>query len=294
MTMQLWLQTPCRGFWAHYPRAALTALRVYLLEGALVGAAIVGVASCEDASSPTQRPPAPNPAEPTKVSPAGHGSLFGPTLARFKPPGSQMAVVAEVGNPDNGTMLAVIATHTTTRTPALRLELWTFDQRGEDETLQPRAAPAALVPIHARGEPVGKDLARVRRFMAAAGTSVYHPQGVDSPTATAAFEQLRTLAKQALKADSSGQQQVDALAALLAGLDDKLWLRTAGPTALIAALAGTKWSVTPGPAPSAFRAQLQVTSDAGQHTASLLKKKGGWVLAAWESRAADTASARTP
>ena len=193
--------------------------------------------------------------------------------------GAVVSPVLELSMGDRGrAQVVAVAQRSGSPEPPVTVEIWTFEQRGED--LAPVGEPTVLHELRA-GEhaPADRDerLAELRRDRAAPGTVVERPLGLQADDPSALFGQLVALAATTVDPAAAERARVDAAAILLRGIDDSLAFSGRLP-ALTVALASASPSAV-GIAPLSDR-RVRVTS--GTQTFEVWKAGSGWVLARWE------------
>ena len=213
------------------------------------------------------------------------GFRFAPTLEKHSPQGMVLKPVAEVGLPSARRMKAVVATHRPDRTPKLQIELWTFDQQGEEDVLAPAGDPSPLVPL-SRGHADKAGLDELRRDLAAPRTVVTRPQGLAVDSAEAALHRLHDLAKLLANIDGDPKARVDALAEYISALDDDLWLSSKHVPRSIEIFHEGPWVLIGEPDGSKYRTRLRAKPGDGkpEFTLAFLRKRDGWVLQSFEQR----------
>ena len=213
------------------------------------------------------------------------GFRFAPTLEKHNPPGMVLKPVAEVGLPSARRMKAVVATHRQDRTPKLQIELWTFDQQGEEDVLAPAGDPAPLLPL-TRGGGDKAGLEELRRDLAAPRTVVTRPQGLAVDSAEAALHRLHDRAKLLAEIDGDPKARVEALAEYISGLDDELWLSSKHIPRSIEVLHEGPWVLIGDPDGSKYRTRLRAKAGEGkpEFTLAFLRKRDGWVLQSFDQR----------
>lgn len=225
----------------------------------LLGALALG--GCGDSAS------TPAPDDPPAPAPKPNGFQFEPTLNAHRPRGSELVLVAEVGNPATGNLSLVVAQHDGM---TLSLATWRFASTGADETLVPVGPPKPLLGLRS-GEPTDAEaLDALVRTRAAGHTLGGRPQGVSASDAAAALSTLHAHAVLALDSGASARARTEALASFTRGLDDALLFSRTGLSRSLTALAT---SVEPSsPEGSQRRASVRW----GDVTVSMLRKADGW------------------
>lgn len=209
----------------------------------------------------------PAPADPPAPAPQPTGFQFEPTLNAHRPEGSELALVAEVGNAATGNLSLVVAQHDGT---TLSLAAWRFSSTGEDDTLVPVGPPKPLLGVR-RGEQTDEEaLGALVRTRAAGHTQGGRPQGVSAADAAAALMVLHGHAQLTLDAEASPRAQTEALASFTRGLDDALLFSRTGLSRSLAVLAT---SATPPPPEGSPRRASVLWGDV---SVSMLRKAGGW------------------
>jgi hypothetical protein len=213
------------------------------------------------------------------------GFRFAPTLDKHKPEGVIIKPLAEVGLPDARRMKAVVATYAASARPDLQIQLWTFDQQGEEDVLAPAGDPTPLLPL-AVGQADADSLAELRRDLAAPRTVVGRPQGLAVDSAEAALHRLHDRAKVLADIEADPKARVDALAEFVSGLDDELWLSSKHIPRSIEVFHEGPWVVIGAPDGSKYRTRLRAKAGEGkpEFTLAFLRKRDGWVLQSFEQR----------
>ncbi len=180
-----------------------------------------------------------------------------------------MELLAEAGDVAKGQLLLVVAHHDGTK---LSVDAWTFESKGDDETLIPKSPPAPLLPL-SPDAPVDVDaLNDFVRTRAAGHSAAARPQGIAAEDAPTALDRLHSNAVTALDPTASPAARVTALAAFTRGLDDDLLFSRRGLADALASMAkDAAASVDEG---SSRRASAR-WGDAGL---SMLRKGDGWTI----------------
>lgn len=180
-----------------------------------------------------------------------------------------MELLAEAGDVAKGQLLLVIAHHDGAK---LSVDVWTFESKGEDETLIPKAPPAPLLPLSPDGPADVDALNDFVRTRAAGHSAAARPQGIAAEDASAALDQLHTHATSALDATATPAVRVAALAAFARGLDDDLLFSRLGIARALAAM--TKDGSASVDEGSSRRASARW----GDTKVSMLRKGNGWTI----------------
>lgn len=188
-----------------------------------------------------------------------------------------MELLAEAGDVAKGRLMMVVAHHDGAK---LSVDAWTFESTGDDETLIPKAAPTALLPI-APGDSADTDtLDAFVRTRAAGHSAAARPQGISADDATAALAQLHTAAITVLDVTAQPAERVAALAVFSRGLDDDLLFSRRGLANALGALSKD------GPASIAGGSSRRADARWGDAKVSMLRKGDGWTVDAIESSTA--------
>jgi hypothetical protein len=233
-----------------------------------------------DPPPPTKQPP---PA--AKQEEAFAGFHFAPTFERHTPAGTKLTPLAEVSLPHAAKMKAVVATHREDRNPALQVELWTFEQRAEDNIVAPLEGPAPLLQLDARA-PDSPELEALRRDLAAPRVVVGRPQGLDVGDALQALERMHQLAQSVRDEAAPPQERLDATAEFVRGLDDDLWLSQQRVPWLLDLLAEGPWTIVGDLDGTDRRTRMRAKPGEGkpEYSLAFLRKRDGWVLQEFEQR----------
>lgn len=159
--------------------------------------------------------------------------------------------------------------------PAVTLEVWTFEQRGED--LAPVGDPrvAATLGLEREGAPDGKAvLDELRRARAAPGTVVQRPSGLKVRSASEAFAAIVRDAKATVDPSATAQARVDAASSLLRGIDDGVAF-----AGRLGQLVTTLAAIDPAAATVDPQSERRVRVTAGEQTFEVWKTGSGWTLA---------------
>jgi hypothetical protein len=212
------------------------------------------------------------------------GFRFAPTLEKHAPAGTKLAPLAEISLPHEARMKALIATHRADRKPSLQIEVWTFEQRGEDD-VTPVGDPKPILQVEGRAADT-PELEALRRDVAAPVSIVGRPQGLALQTATDALERLQDRAKIVRDEQQDAQTRLDALAEFVRGLDDDLWLSQKHVPWLLDLLATGPWMLVGQPDGSEHRTRMRAKPGEGmpEYSLAFLLKHGGWVLQEFEQR----------
>jgi hypothetical protein len=249
----------------------------------LVGLAISIGFACGGGSD--EAPPAAAAQAPAAEQSARFGGFrFTATLEKHTPAGTELATLAEVSLPHAATMKAIVAAHRMDREPPLQIEVWTFEQRTEDE-LAPVGDPATLIRLEGR-LPDPPDVEALRRELAAPTAVVGRARGLDVESATLALERLHAQAKIVSDIAAAPRKRVDALAEMVRGLEDEQWLSQERMPWLLDLLAQGPWVIVGQPDGTAHRMRMRAKPGEGkpEYSLAFLKKPDGWVLQQFEQR----------
>lgn len=180
-----------------------------------------------------------------------------------------MELLAEAGDVARGRLLLVLAHHDARD---LSVDVWTFESKGEDDTLIPKGAPVQLLPLIPESAVDAEVLDDFVRTRAAGHSPAARPQGVAGEDAPAVLEQLHAHASTALDTAAAPAARVAALAAFTRGLDDDLLFSRQGlPNALALMAKDATASLEQG---SSRRASARW----GDTKISMLRKGDGWTI----------------
>lgn len=180
-----------------------------------------------------------------------------------------MEPIAEAGDATQGRLLIVVAHHDGT---TLSVDAWSFESKGDDETLIPKAAPAPLLALTAGDSTDAEALDDFVRTRAAGHSAASRPQGIATDDAPAALEKLHALAVTTLDVAATPAARVEALAGFSRGLDDDLLFSRRGLSESLAALAKD------GSAAQTDGSARRASVTWGETTMSMLRKGDGWTV----------------
>ncbi len=223
---------------------------------------VLTVSACDQ---PETKPTAP--AQPEQ--PAAREFRFAPTLAAYKPAGSAMELIAEVGDAATGTMTLVVAQHDGS---ALTVATWRFASTGADDTLEPAAPPTPLLAVLPGESSDRETLDALNRTRAAAHTVKRRPQGVSAVDAEQALRKLDSAARSTLQTGDGAEERTRALARFARGLDDDLLFSNSGLSTALAVATSTS------PSTATAVSERRASFTRGEHRISMLKKGDGWVI----------------
>lgn len=204
---------------------------------------------------------------------------YGSTIEAARRPGESIATLVEVASPAAGKMRALVAVVPTDAPPdpaALRVEIWTFDQRNAAGVLEPtgeRTPGLRLDPSAA----IAPALGDFHRELSAPAAEVHRAIGVEGSDPAAALATMTTAATAVRAASTSGADRLSALATVVRGIDEGPLFESDALGRVLDGLASGAWGVAETRALSDRRSE--VTTKAGV-VLELHKKGDGWVLAA--------------
>lgn len=260
---------------------ALRALGVVALAGAVAALACCDRRSDPDASAATvAATPSPTPEPTVDGEPWRYGEELGAAT-----PGLDVVPVLELSAAGRGRAQVVAAVQRPgTPLPPVTVEIWTFEQRGED--LSPAGEPRVLVPtVHdatddIEDDPTARDELRLAR--ATPGTVLFRPLGLPVKSAADLLPRLAELARAARDPATPAAERANALATLLRGVDDDVLLDGRLAT-LLDVLSKEPLKLSATESSSERRVRLATTT-APVVTFDVWKEGDGWVLAAFDGK----------
>jgi hypothetical protein len=187
----------------------------------------------------------------------------------------------EVGNASEERLDVVLVSHESGRVPALRIELWTFDQRGR-EALEPRGPRRWILPLHERERPDGRDsLPDLRRALSVPHSIKTRPIGSEADDPSSALLRLAEAVSTARADDRAVADRLAAVQLVARGLDDAVLFDAA---ALLRVLDGLQDGPTDGLRTQAASPRRATVSVPGTPTRAplrleMLRKADGWAIA---------------
>ena len=251
--------------------------RCFVRNGLLaVASLLIPTVACGDASAPNSAPQS----EPVPRAEASGSDktefAFAPTVQQHAPDGLEFEILLEVGNADEASLDVVVASAASGRTPKVRIELWTFDQRDKTK-LEPKADPAWLLPLQAGQTPDAEaQLPRLKRALALPNSVKTRPMGLATDSPGEALQAIAAAAKTATEPAGELRDRLAALVTVFRGVSDEVFFdRTALLRLLQLATEGTLSSAA-FDSSSPRRAGTSVDGT----KLELLKSSGGWAVTA--------------
>lgn len=199
------------------------------------------------------------------------------------PEGLAAKPVIEVASGNRGRAWFVVAVHRAGEDPALRLELWTFSQRNQEQLLRPEGAPALFLTLGSDVPKAALDrVATLRKQMATPGTEVTRPRGLPAQGPTQALENLVEACKVVSRAAAKDGDRVDALATVIAGIDDRLILERLQLSTVVRELSTLPQTVYQQQAKGTRRMVLEVGTGEAHRRHEWTRTRTGWVLTGYE------------
>ena len=180
----------------------------------------------------------------------------------------------EVGNASEATLDVVTATYQKGRTPPLRIELWTFDQRDKTK-LEPKGDPVWVLSLSWDETPDGSNqLARLRRALSLPNSFKTRPVGLAADSPEQALRRLSEASKRASTADDDTKARLEAVETVFRGLGDDVFFDTEKLPKVMKMAAGRELESAEIESSSQRRATARVE----ETTIELLKKSDGWAV----------------
>jgi hypothetical protein len=248
-----------------------------------------GVTVCVLASSACpsgERPPSDRTAVQRKAPASGRRSdrwRFLPTLARAVAADVHAVPILELARPRLGQARIVAAVFRPHSQPALRVEVFDFDQR--TGRLELVGTPTTILRLSGEA-PRAAELAELRRQLAAPGSEVYRAIGHDTSGPSELFDRLCAWAELVRDDRAHAGIRTEALAELVRGIDDPLVFERDEVYRVIDELAGRAWSIEHETAVAKRRRKLVVRRPGRTLELELARKSGGWALVSLAPRAA--------